>query len=142
MLCGRCKKPLYCEYCGDIEYSQELHDRHKFIPSKCECEKIKRYVNKDEMWYIKSALEAIMIFIGVVCLLGSVIGFAFVLIAIPMVWGEPLSYQPFPWLNHVMAWSICVGLVNLLFMFSVDNEWRESYEDHSTVFNIREKRSG
>lgn len=152
MLCGRCEKPLLCRDCGEVEYSRDVdiedeRDRRfyecickKFRQDKCECEKEIRYINKDAMWYIKSTLEAIMMFIGAVCFLGFVIGMVFVFIAIPMVWGKPISYQPFPWLNYVMSWSICVGFVNLLIIVSCDSRWREDYEDHSMVFPIEEKR--
>lgn len=155
MLCGKCKKPLVCKYCGEVEYSrdEDIEDEHerrfyecrcdKFRSNECEeCAKIKVYVNKDIMWYVKSIVEAILILIMTICLVGFVVGMIFVLIAIPMVWGKPLSYQPFPWLNCVMAWSICVGLVNLLFLFSLENDWRDHYEDRSMVFNIKEKRDG
>ena len=139
MLCGRCKKPILCICCGETEYSQEVYNGHNFMPDKCECEKIKRYVDKDKMWYIKTWVEAIQILIFMVCLIGTVVSFVFLLIAFPMVVGKPISYQPFPWLNTLMAWSVCAGLLNFLIMLSCDKEWRRDYEDHSMVFNIREK---
>jgi hypothetical protein len=146
MLCGKCKEPLLCKYCGETEHSRRDKDGpyvcicERFIYEDCqECAKVKEYVNKDAMWYIKSIFEAILILIGTVCFLGFVIGMIFVLIGIPMVWGKPLSYHPFPWLNMVLAVSICVGLVDILFLISFDSHWREEYEDHSMVFPIKEK---
>lgn len=140
MLCGRCKKPILCICCGETEYSQEVYDGHKFMPDKCqECAKIKRYVDKDKMWYVKTWVEIIQIFIFMVCLMGTVASFIILIVMFFMVVGKPLSYQPFPWLNNLMAWSVCVGLVNFLIMLSCDKNWRDDYEDHSMVFNIREK---
>ena len=60
---------------------------------------------KDAMWYFLSITEAIQIFIGLACFIGFVVGMIFVFIAIPMVWGKPLSYQPFPWLDNFTRYS-------------------------------------
>lgn len=149
MLCGRCKKPILCISCGETEYSQHVDDGHDFVPDECHCEKfkpddcqecakVKRYVDKDKMWYIKTWVETIQISIFMVCLIGTVISFIVLIVAFPIVWGKPISYQPIPWLNNLMGWSVCVGLVNFLLMLSCDKNWRDDYEDHSMIFNIRE----
>jgi hypothetical protein len=97
----------------------------------------KRYIDKDAMWYIKSIIEAIQVFIALICFIGFVVGMLFVFIAIFMVWNKPIGYQPFPWVQHVLAWCIPIGLVNILFMISSDSRWREGYEDHSMSMEKR-----
>jgi len=156
MLCGKCRKPLLCKYCGEPEFSQCIDAEHDFVPDEfmipdhcqckkfraadCEeCSKIKEYINKDMMWNIKSTIEAIQIFIMMICLIGFVVGMIFVIIGIPMVWGKPLDYQVFPWVIYILGWCMPIGLVNLLFMFASDKDWRDNYEDHSWIRNIREK---
>jgi len=84
---------------------------------------------KDFMYHFQSITEAIQIFIALVCFIGFVVGMLFVFIAIPMMWNKPMSYQPFPWLNYVLAWSICPGLVNFVFLISREKEWRRDYRD-------------
>lgn len=91
---------------------------------------------KDFMWYAKSTTEAIMLGIGLVCFLGFIVGMIFVFIGIPMVWNKPISYQPFPWLNYLLAWSICPGLVNLLIILSCDKEWRQDYRNEEDAENF------
>jgi hypothetical protein len=139
MLCGKCKNPILCRCCGETEYSDLVFDGHKFKPDDCEyCKENPTYINKDFMWHFKAITEAIQIFIGLICAIGFVGGMIFVIIAIPMVLGKPISYQPFPWLGGVMAYSISIGLINGLFIIARDNRWREDYIDRSTVDNIRE----
>ena len=142
MLCGYCGKQIICLYCDETEYSPAAAGGHRFEPEKCECEKVDRYINKDAMWYIKSTYEAILIFIGTICFIGFVVGMIFVLISIPMVWGKPISYHPFPWLNYVMAWSICLGLVDMLFLLSCDKEWRDDYKEYIEEFETEIRQKG
>lgn len=145
MLCGHCRKQILCIRCDETEYSQTA-GTHRFEPEKCECERVDRYENKDAMWYIKSAYEAILIFIGCICLIGFVLGMIFVLALIPMVWGKPISYHPFPWLGAVMAWSICVGLVDILFMaswnYDYGERWRDDYKVHIEEYEREKKPLG
>jgi len=139
MLCGKCNKPILCKCCGETEYSDYVDDGHKFIPSDCNfCKENPTYIDKDIMWYVKSIIEAFLILILIVCLIGFVAGVISIIIAIPLTWGKPLSYYPYPWLNNVMVWSVCIGFVNFLIMVSCDKEWREDYIDHSSVRNIEE----
>ena len=138
MICGRCGKQILCEECGDTENSQETPWCHKFKPAKCECEKTPRYINKDWKWKVKSIFEVIVILIAVICFFGFVAGMICVVVLIPFVWGTS-TINPYPWLNHLLAWSICVGLFNLLIILSCDKEWRREYEDHSWPERIREK---
>jgi len=84
---------------------------------------------KDIMWYIKSVLEAIMIFVFIVCLIGFVATLIIMVVGIPMVWGKPISYHPFPWFNQLAGWSICIGLINLVVMISYERYWRRDYRD-------------
>jgi len=139
MLCGRCKKQILCKCCGETEYSQHVDDGHDFVPDECHCEKfkpddcqecakVKRYVNKDITWHIKTWVEAIQIFILMVCLIGFVGTFV-------IMWAYPK-----PLVQLVMALSFCIGLLNFLIMLSSDKDWRDDYEDRSMVFNIREKK--
>ncbi len=160
MLCGKCRTPLLCKRCNEPEYSQRIDVERDFtpeelefmIPDNCQCErfrpedceicsKIKEYVGLDAMWYIKSTFEAIIIFIMCICFIGFAVGMIFVFIGIPTVWGKPLDYQVFPWVNYVLGFSIPVGLVSMLFMASWDGSWRDSYEDHSWIRNIKEEKS-
>ena len=69
---------------------------------------------KNTMWYIKSTCEIAMIFIFIICLIGFISSW-FV-----MIWNKVLS-------NNIMGWSVCVGLVNLLFLISCDKDWRQDY---------------
>ncbi len=84
---------------------------------------------KDTMWHIKTWIEVIQIFIFMVCLIGFVGSFIIMLVSIPVIWEKPISYQPLPWLNCVMAWSMGIGLPNFLCMLSCDKEWRRDYRD-------------
>jgi len=61
---------------------------------------------KNIMWYIKSALEIIQIFIFIICF----IGFIFTFIT---MWFCQES-----WVNGIMAWSVGIGFINLLFLVS------------------------
>ncbi len=128
MLCGRCEKPILCQCCGETEYSQEVRDGHKFIPDDCECEKVVRYIDKDTMWNIKSTIEAIQIFVFIVCLIGFIVAFL-------VMW-----FSQARWVSDLIGWSMAIGLINFLFLISCDYDWRENYIDHSTVMYIREER--
>jgi len=88
---------------------------------------------KDFMWYFQSITEAIQIFIALICFIGFVVGFTIVLVMIPFVWGKPIDYQPLPWLNYLLAWSICPGLLNMVFLMSRDKEWRRDYRDEENA---------
>ena len=132
MLCGRCKEPLICRDCDgtELQCSQEIYGKHKFRSKECEyCKENPIYIDKDAMWYIKSTLDAIMILIFLSCLIG------FILSLLVFFWNKEVS-------NLMMGFSVCIGLVNILFMISVDDRWREDYIDRSMVFPIKEKING
>ena len=139
MICGRCGKQILCKVCGDTENSQETPWCHDFKPDDCECEKIPRYIGIDWKWKVKSICEVIMIAIFMACLAGFLISFVSMIILLPKVIGTSIHENLYPWLNNLMGWSICVGLVNFLFMISCDKDWRRDYEDHSWAERIREK---
>ncbi len=84
---------------------------------------------KDTIYHIKTVIEIIHILIALICVIGFVGGFIIVLVFIPMIWGKPIGYQPLPWLNYVMGWSMGIGLSNFLIMLSCDKEWRRDYRD-------------
>jgi hypothetical protein len=84
---------------------------------------------KNTIWYAKSTIEAIMIGIACICLLGLIVGVIFMAISFPMILGKPISYHPFPWLNDLMGWSVCIGFINFLFMISWEKDWRRDYRD-------------
>jgi len=129
MLCGKCNKPILCKCCGETEYSDDVRDGHKFIPSDCQfCKENPTYIDKDIMWYVKSIIEAFQILILIICLIVFFASWWFVL----MCNNKLVS-------NNMMGWSVCVGLVNFLIMVSCDKEWREDYIDHSSVRNISEE---
>jgi len=117
---------MLCICCGETEYSQEVYNGHEFMPDRCECEKIKIYVNKDRMWYTKTWVEAIQVLIFMVCLIGFIVSW-FVLI-----WDNEIA-------STIMGFSVGIGAFNFLAMLSANSRWREDYEDHSMVFNIKEK---
>ncbi len=139
MLCGKCKRPILCKCCGETEYSDFVYDGHNFVEDDCQhCKENPTYIDKDFKWHFKTITEIIQILIACMCLIGFVVGMIFLCITIPIVWGKPISYQPFPWLGHIMAWSIGVGFINGLFLISLDKDWRENYIDRSMVFNIKD----
>jgi len=131
MLCGKCKRPLICEYCLETEFSPnaEEYGKHKFVPTKCECEKEIKYINLDAMWYIRSFFDVVMILIFLICLIGFIASW-FVLI-----WNKEIA-------NIMMGCSFCVGLVNILFLVSSNDGWRVFYEDDHMVFDIKEEGEG
>ena len=119
MLCRKCNNPLICGCCGETEYSDYVKDGHKFRPDDCQyCKENPTYINKDFMWYAKSALEAVLILIASVCLIGFVISLFMMLFDSKTAAG-------------VMGVSFSVGAINMLFMVSCDKDWRVWYEDHS-----------
>lgn len=71
---------------------------------------------KDTMWYIKSTIEAIMIFIFMACLIGFVVS-----LFIP-IWNKEIA-------NIVMGWSVSIGVFNGFFLVSCDGGWRRDYRD-------------
>lgn len=79
------------------------------------------YIGKDFMWYAKSILEAIMIFIFIVCLIGFIISII------------SLCFCQKPWVNILMGWSFGIGFVNSLFIISSEKDWRVWYEDRGCL---------
>ena len=77
---------------------------------------------KDIMWYLKSIFETTMIIIFMICLIGFIISWVF------MIWNKNLA-------NNIMGFSVCIGFVNLLFMMSFDKDWRTEYRDENDSEN-------
>ena len=74
-------------------------------------------INKDIMWYVKSIIEAIMLFIFMACLIGFIASLVI------------MFFCQKEWVNILMGCSVCIGVVNSLFLFSCDKEWRRDYRD-------------
>lgn len=73
-----------------------------------------RTEKKDIEWYVKSIFEAFMIFLMCACLIGFIVSLFL------YGWNKEIA-------NIVMGWSVCVGIVNFLFLASWDGGWREDY---------------
>ena len=128
MLCGRCKKPLYCDYCDLEEHDDQAHRNHKYNPADCQCCKDDPiYVGKDAMWHIKSVFEIICILIMIICI------FVFIGSWVALIWSKSVA-------NTMLGSSICFGLLNFVVIISCDKDWRRDYEDHSMIRNIREEK--
>jgi len=126
MLCGRCKKSIKCQCCGETEYSDHVHDGHKFVPEICDCEPI--YI-KNIMWYIKSIIEIIQIALFFICGIVFIIAFFF-----------SCFLENTAWISNILGFSMCIGILNFVCMLSCDKRWREDYIDYSTDANIMKER--
>jgi len=74
------------------------------------------FKQKDFMWYLKSIIETTMVVIFMSCLIGFFVSW------IIMIWDKNMA-------NNIMGFSVCIGLVNFLFILSFDKDWRTEYQD-------------